>query len=571
MRVTNWPPSWPTWLMLLLLSFVILAPIIVGLGETIRAAFGFLPALGNNSFNLASWQHLMSMPGLYSSLRLTLVTGMASTAIALTLALAGCLWVTKTSSKQYSPNVLRQLTRPLLVPILAAPHAALAIGLAFLIAPSGWLSRLFSPWLTQWNLPPNVTSVQDLWGISLIFGLVIKELPFLWVVCLVTLKKIQFQQHVSISQSLGHSDLSAWVKVVIPQLYPLIRLPVLVVLVYGLSNVDMAQILGPNNPPTLAVETLRWYQDANLEMILPASSAALGLGLLIILGILFWELGIYLLMRLNSSSARSGRRWPRADIITQAVTALVPITMLAGLMSLLVLAIWSFTWRWSFPDAMPHSFSVTNWVKVFTTWPIALQHSLFIALASSFLAIILCIAWLEVQDRFGGQIQRFTVWLIYLPLLIPQIAFIYGLKVGFLNLGLNGAMVSVIWAHLLFVFPYVMLTMVDTWQAIDVRYLHVARSLGKTPWNCFWRIKIGMLLQVIGFAWAIGVSVSISQYLPTLMIGSGKIESLTTEAISLASGADRRLTGLYALLQTIVPLLAYAAALWAPRFFRLQR
>ena len=32
-----------------------------------------------------------------------------------------------------------------MVPLLAVPHLALAVGLAFLIAPSGWLVRLIAP------------------------------------------------------------------------------------------------------------------------------------------------------------------------------------------------------------------------------------------------------------------------------------------------------------------------------------------------------------------------------------------------------------------------------------------
>ncbi len=33
-----------------------------------------------------------------------------------------------------------------MTPLLAVPHLATAVGLAFLIAPSGWLARLAAPW-----------------------------------------------------------------------------------------------------------------------------------------------------------------------------------------------------------------------------------------------------------------------------------------------------------------------------------------------------------------------------------------------------------------------------------------
>ena len=65
-----------------------------------------------------------------------------------------------------------------MVPLLAVPHLALAVGLAFLIAPSGWLVRLIAPWPAGWHTPPDVLLVQDPLGLALTFGLVLKETPF---------------------------------------------------------------------------------------------------------------------------------------------------------------------------------------------------------------------------------------------------------------------------------------------------------------------------------------------------------------------------------------------------------
>ena len=52
-----------------------------------------------------------------------------------------------------------------------AAFGASRIGLAFLIAPSGWIVRALSPWLTGWTLPPDVATVGDPRGIALVLGL----------------------------------------------------------------------------------------------------------------------------------------------------------------------------------------------------------------------------------------------------------------------------------------------------------------------------------------------------------------------------------------------------------------
>jgi putative thiamine transport system permease protein len=46
---------------------------------------------------------------------------------------------------------------------------------------------------------------------------------------------------------------------------------------------------------------------------------------------------------------------------------------------------------------------------------------------------------------------------------------------------------------------------------------------------------------------------------------------LTTEAVALASGGDRRVIGVYALLQAALPWLAFMAAVWIPAWLYRDR
>jgi putative thiamine transport system permease protein len=73
-----------------------------------------------------------------------------------------------------------------------------------------------------------------------------------------------------------------------------------------------------------------------------------------------------------------------------------------------------------------------------------------------------------------------------------------------------------------------------------------------------------MLRRPILIASAIGFSVSCGMYLPSLYAGGGRIPTLITEAVTLSSSGDRRLIGIFAMLQTLLPLTAYAVAVIAP-------
>ena len=92
----------------------------------------------------------------------------------------------------------------------------------------------------------------------------------------------------------------------------------------------------------------------------------------------------------------------------------------------------------------------------------------------------------------------------------------------------------------------------------------IAAALGASPNGVLWRVRLPMLLRPILTALAVGLAVSVGQYLPTLLIGGGRVATLTTEAVALASGGDRRAIGVYGLMQTGAALVPFALALLIP-------
>ena len=161
--------------------------------------------------------------------------------------------------------------RRLLAPLVAIPHSTIAIGLVFLLAPSGWLMRLISPILTGLDQPPTWGLVPDPYGFALVLGLVAKELPFLLLLSLSTLANMPLSRQLAIGAGLGYGHFASWVFLILPLLYRRIRLPIIAVLIFSLSVVDMALLLAPSLPPPLAILVLNGFHDANLDARLPAS------------------------------------------------------------------------------------------------------------------------------------------------------------------------------------------------------------------------------------------------------------------------------------------------------------
>ncbi|MBB1278987.1 ABC transporter permease [Pseudoalteromonas sp. SR41-1] len=545
-----------------LLALLIL-PVLGGLISVLLPAFGYAPVLEQTTFSLQGFNALWQTPGLTQMVTLSVATGLISTLLAFIITLM-------ILAAFFNSPWLNRIQR-LLSPILVIPHAAAAIAVGFLIAPSGMISRLASPWLSGWELAPNGMFPHDSFGISIILGLTLKELPFLLLMALGVLaqpelgKKLR-QQH-KVALNLGYCPMTAFFKVILPSLYPLLRLPLLAVLAYASASVEMPLILGPNTPPTLAVAIMHWFNDVDLNLRIKASAGAL-LQLAVTGGLLaLWLAGEKAIKVLFSDSLTNGVReyggfyWQK---ITVVLTALV-ISFI--LLSLIGLVVWSVAGFWRFPDAMPEQFTLLHFKSALMQMGSPLFNTLAIGLVTTLFAIILTLLCLESEQLSDKPISRFTSLIIYLPLLVPSIAFLFGLVWIQQLVNNQAAFFNVVLTHLLFVLPYVFLSLASSYRRLDPRFAHVAASLGAAPCKVFFKVKLPQLFAPILIAAALGLAISFGQYLPTLLAGGGRIATITTEAVTLANGASRRTSAVYAIMQMALPLIGFILAWGLPKYF----
>lgn len=529
-----------------LVSTIVMLPVLAGLEQLV------LSALADDGRSPYPVSRLLATPGLATSVRLTVMSGLAATALSLILAASLAVGILSGSRARLWGRVL--------VPFLAIPHAALAVGLAFVLAPSGWIARLISPWATGWTIPPDLALVNDPWAAALTLGLVIKETPFLLLSLLVVLARFPLEQTLKSARALGYAPAAAWMWLILPQAYRLIRLPVFAVLSYALSVVDMALILGPTQPPTLAVMVLRLFSAPDIDAVGAASVAALLL-LAVVLSILgLWLAAERAVARAGAVLVRRGRRQAggrRPGPARAFAAAGIGLTTMLALLSVLALVLWSLAWRWTFPDLWPAQWSSRAWADQAATWSPRLGMSVALALASSALALALATAWLSATD--GTALRRAEGWL-YLPLIVPQAAILPGVYAGMLQFGMPPGFWPVLWLHVIYVFPYVLLMMSDPWRRFDPRHVRVAASLGAGPARRLWSLRLPMLAPTLASAGAVGVAVSVAQYLTTLFGGAGRIVTVTTEAVALSSGSDRRVGAVYGLLQAAVPAMGFLTA-----------
>lgn len=547
--------------------FVLAGPVLAGLAGTLLPAFGYLPALGGQDLSLQPFRDLAGEPGIATSISLSLFTGLASTAIALVVvALFTAAWAGTSSFRRI---------RHLISPLLSVPHAAAAFGLAFLIAPSGLIARAISPELTGWTVPPDARIVNDPYGLALVAGLAVKEIPFLLLMTLAALPQSRLDETRRLCAALGYRRMAGFMLAAWPGIYRQIRLAVFAVLAFATSVVDVAMILGPTTPAPLSVRIVGWMGDPDLVMRFKASAGAVLQLAVTASAILLWIALERLGRRLRERLANAGARMPRDRMLASAARAAMIAAAVIVIAGLAALAIWSVAGLWQFPDALPRAFTLETWLRVAPRLGAPLTTTLTIAAIATVLAVALVLLCMRREDETGRRAGPAAMTLVYLPLIVPQAAFLFGLQLIFLLAGVGASVTALVLAHLVFVLPYVFLSLSDPWRAFDRRYEAVAAGLGRSPRETFMKVRLPMQLRAILTAAAVGFAVSIGLYLPTLLVGAGRLPTITTEAVALASGGNRRVIGVYAFVQMLLPAIGFAVAIAVPalifRRFRAMR
>ncbi|MDA8478918.1 thiamine ABC transporter permease [Citrobacter sp. Awk 4] len=462
-----------------------------------------IPAL-----SVRHWLALFADPQLAQALLATLTSVTIATvgALAMALTVIVALWP--------GAKWLRLCSR--LPWLLAIPHVAFATSALLLFAEGGWLYRTL----------PFFSPLLDRYGIGLGVTLAVKESAFILWILAALLSEKQLSQQVIVLDTLGYSRLQCLNLLLLPSVAPALGAVMLAVVAWSLSVVDVAIILGPGNPPTLAVLSWQWLSQGDSEQQIKGALASLLLvGLLVVFaltGYLLWRCWQRTLpaisgVRRRRSSTRPGR----------TLSVLLPLT---GVLCALLLAL----------IAHPASVNLE-----------ALINSLYLGLAASTLGLIMILLWLEWGPTRGH------CWL-WLPIVLPALPLVNGQYAFALRLELDGQYATVIWGHLLWVIPWMLFALRPAWQRIDPRLILVAQTLGWTKGKIFCCVKCPLIVRPALLAFSVGFSVSIAQYMPGLWLGAGRYPTLTTEAVALSSGGNNAILAAQALWQLLLPLLVFA-------------
>ena len=495
-----------------------------------------------------SWEQVsvfFTYNGLLSSVLSSLLLSLLAPIIA--------LYVAFTVYSQYRFNPRWQALEQRLAPLLSLPHLAVALGIVYLFSSGGMV------WSVLWELfgstPPEWFGLGRKSLLSMLIAISIKEVPFFLFIFSALGRQLAIKDWLLQGRALGYSESASWWLLVFPTVLKQSRLALLAAMAFTLSVLDISLLIGPNIPELYAVVLYNWQTGFTAD---EQAMAFLGnLLLLTMLGVLVAAIYThewFAIKRIRTLAVMANPL--KITRLARIFTAWLGLFSLLTLAILLTFLLWSLGWNTQSPFSAA-SWSTTLWQDEWFFMQTPLLNSLNIAFFSSVLGVAITLIALELQRQIKRYLPDY-VWL--LAILLPQLSMVYGWQIAHTDMSASYSTAWIVLSHLPFTFAYSYLVLRGPFQSLDRHYELVAASFGYSYWQCWWQVRFMLLRPALLSALAIAFSVSVAQYIPTLMLGAGRVSTITTEAVAIASGNEQSITAVYMLVQAALPFIAFFIA-----------
>jgi putative spermidine/putrescine transport system permease protein len=242
------------------------------------------------------------------------------------------------------------------------------------------------------------------------------------------------------------------------------------------------------------------------------------------------------------------------------------VTIAVGLMAiipLLTLVVQSFARLWLWPALLPPAWSLRAWGEAFD----ATSGSLSALMTSAVIAVVVTIVSLLVATPAAAVLARqqfrykiLILFLLFLPILCPPMASVMGLHQVFVQLQLAGSVWGVILVHVIPAIPYATLMLTGSYSRLDPNLEAQARTLGATPAQAFLRVTLPGLAPGLAVAAMFAFLISWSQYILTLLVGSGRVVTLPLALVAAQNAGDEAMAATMCLLLVFPAGLVFVAA-----------
>ncbi|MBK9441421.1 MAG: iron ABC transporter permease [Comamonadaceae bacterium] len=384
--------------------------------------------------------------------------------------------------------VLRLLMLPFVVPTLAAALGVLALwGPHGLI--SGWLGINLqgTPWLLLYG--------------NLFFNL-----------CLVVRAGVDALGQVNARQlaaarSLGATPWRAFCRVEWPAIAPWLVASLCLVFLYCFAGFGLALVLGGQRYATVEVEI---YTLVAHELQL-AHASVLALWMLLLTGVV--AVAYAALEKRLAAPVRTApvaRKRPQGGAQWLALGAALSVLFVVCALPIVAIFIKAISALWTGATGI---FDAEAWA--------ALQNTLQFSVMALGLATLL-----GVLHAMAAQASVAWRAAAFLPFVVSPVTVAFGLLL--LYPSLTASLPLLLAAYALLAYPFVAKSLSAGLDALPAHLGHAARTLGASPWRCFWRVSLPLLLPALRRGMAFAMATALGEFAVTLFLSRPEWATLTT-------------------------------------------
>ncbi len=245
--------------------------------------------------------------------------------------------------------------------------------------------------------------------------------------------------------------------------------------------------------------------------------------------------------------------------IFKVISKIIAILFLIScIVPVLVVAIYSFTKNWVYPSILPNEYTLHNFKYVYTLEGAkAIVTSTILAFFSSIISVLISIPTSKALAYYNFKLKGIITVFVLLPLIAPPFALVSAIQIGMARLGIDKTLIAVSLSHVIFIIPYTTRILYDYFKMVGKKYEITSYNLGATNFQTFKYITLPLIKQGILVSFFLGFTISISQYITTILVGGGKIITVTTLLVPYVQYGNYEIASVYSLLIIAISLSLY--------------
>lgn len=163
----------------------------------------------------------------------------------------------------------------------------------------------------------------------------------------------------------------------------------------------------------------------------------------------------------------------------------------------------------------------------------AARHSLTIALLSASAAALIGTLAAVALYRYRFRGKNFVGGMLFVVLMSPDIVMAISLLALFVTVGIALGFWSLLFAHITFCLPFVVITVYSRLKGFDVRMLEAAKDLGASEAVIFRRIILPLAAPAIAAGWLLSFTLSLDDVIVSSFVTGPSYEVLPLKIYSM--------------------------------------